>query len=157
MLVKRLRTVSCNCSYLLFLWGRNLNELNLQILKIVNFLKKYFWRNYIRAVYETFENRRVFRMILSFLEIICMSLFLSIFASYPAGNYMFKVNNRNTRARCEICSELTIKIPERRHWRRSGIFIVDFEHILHLVLRFPLLTLSRWIPARRWRNKNKHM
>ena len=31
-------------------------------------------------------------MILSFLEIICMSLFLSIFAFYPAGNYMFKVN-----------------------------------------------------------------
>ena len=32
----------------------------------------------------------------------------------PASNYMFKVNNRNTRARCEICSKLTIKIPERR-------------------------------------------
>ena len=36
----------------------------------------------------------------------------------PAGNYMFKVNNRNTRTRCEICSKLTIKTPERRHWRR---------------------------------------
>ena len=33
---------------------------------------------------------------------------------YPAGNYMFKVNNRNTRTRCEICSKLTIKTPERR-------------------------------------------
>ena len=32
----------------------------------------------------------------------------------PAGNYMFKVNNRNTRTRCEICSKLTIKTPERR-------------------------------------------
>ena len=32
----------------------------------------------------------------------------------PAGNYMFKVNSRNTRTRCEICSKLTIKIPERR-------------------------------------------
>ena len=29
---------------------------------------------------------------------------------FPAGNYMFKVNNRNTRTRCEICSKLTIKI-----------------------------------------------
>ena len=28
----------------------------------------------------------------------------------PAGNYMFKVNSRNTRTRCEICSKLTIKI-----------------------------------------------
>ena len=33
---------------------------------------------------------------------------------YPAGNYMFKVNNRNTRIRCELCSKLTIKRPERR-------------------------------------------
>ena len=32
-------------------------------------------------------------------------------------NKMFKVNNRNTRTRCEICSKLTIKIPERRHWQ----------------------------------------
>ena len=31
----------------------------------------------------------------------------------PASNYMFKVNNRNTRTRCQICSKLTIKTPER--------------------------------------------
>ena len=60
----------------------------------------------------------------------------------PVGNYMFKVNNRNTRTRYEICSKLTIKIPER-HRRRSGIFIVNFEHISHLVLDFLLLTLSK--------------
>ena len=28
----------------------------------------------------------------------------------PAGNYMFKVNNRSTGTRCEICSKLTIKL-----------------------------------------------
>ena len=28
-------------------------------------------------------------------------------------------------------------------WRRSGIFIVNFEHISHLVLVFLLLTLSK--------------
>ena len=33
----------------------------------------------------------------------------------PAANYMFKVNNRNTRTSCKICSKLTINIPERRH------------------------------------------
>ena len=27
-----------------------------------------------------------------------------------------------------MCSKLTVKIPERRQWRRSGIFIVNFEH-----------------------------
>ena len=60
----------------------------------------------------------------------------------PAGIYLLKVNNRNSRTRCEICSKLTIKIPERRQWRRSGIFLVNFEHILHLVLVFLLLTLN---------------
>ena len=38
----------------------------------------------------------------------------------PAGNYMFEVNKK----------------------RRSGAFIVNFEHISHLVLVFLLLTLS---------------
>ena len=47
----------------------------------------------------------------------------------PPSNYMFKVNNRNIRTRCEICSELTMKTPERRHWCRSGVFFVNFEHI----------------------------
>ena len=32
----------------------------------------------------------------------------------PAGIYLLKVNNRNTRTRCEICSKLIIKTPERR-------------------------------------------
>ena len=32
--------------------------------------------------------------------------------------------------------------PERRQWRRSGFFIVNFEHISHHVLVFLLLTLS---------------
>ena len=43
---------------------------------------------------------------------------------YPANIYQFKFNNRNTRI-------------------RSGDFIVYFEHISHLVLFFPLLTLSK--------------
>ena len=37
-----------------------------------------------------------------------------ILAYNPAGIYLLKVNNRNTRARREICSKLTIKTPERR-------------------------------------------
>ena len=41
-----------------------------------------------------------------------------------AGNYMFKVNNKNTRIRCEICSKLTIKTPDRRQWRRSEMHIL---------------------------------
>ena len=51
---------------------------------------------------------------------------------YLVGIELLKVNNRNFRARCEICSKLTIKTPERRQERRSGVFIVNFEHISHL-------------------------
>ena len=61
---------------------------------------------------------------------------------YQPACYLLNVNNRNTRTKCEICSKLTMKILERRHWDRSGIFIVNFEHISHLVLVFLLLTLN---------------
>ena len=54
----------------------------------------------------------------------------SFLGSYPASKYMFKVNGRNTEARCEICQKLTIKTPESR----SVVFIVNFEHGSHLVL-----------------------
>ena len=33
---------------------------------------------------------------------------------FAADKYMFNVNNRKTRTRCEICSKLTIKTLERR-------------------------------------------
>ena len=62
--------------------------------------------------------------------------------SMPVSNYMFKVNNRNTRISCEIYSKLTIKAAERRHWCCSGVFICNFEYISHLVLVFLLLTLN---------------
>ena len=55
---------------------------------------------------------------------------------------MFKVNNRNTRARCKIYSKLTIKTPEWRQWHRADVFIVNFKHISHRVLVLLLLTLS---------------
>ena len=54
--------------------------------------------------------------------------------SFPVGICLLKVNNRNIRTRCEICSKLTIKIPERCQWCRSDVFIVNFEHILRLAL-----------------------
>ena len=61
---------------------------------------------------------------------------------FPVGIHLLKVNNRNGRARCEICSKLTIKTPERLHWRRFCVFIVNFEHISHIVLVLLLLTLN---------------
>ena len=61
----------------------------------------------------------------------------------PANIYMFKFNNRNTRKRCEICSKVTIKIPEWCQCYRSGVFIVNFEHISHLFLVFLLWSLNK--------------
>ena len=61
---------------------------------------------------------------------------------FPAIIYLFKVNNRKTRKWYEICSKLTIKTLERRYWRRSGVFIVNFEYISHFFLVFLLLTLK---------------
>ena len=88
----------------------------------------------------------------------------------PASIHLFKVNNRNIRTKCELCSKLTIKKPERRQngpihfknlaanatrflkcvwpfWHRSGVFIVNFERASHLVLVFLLLTLNMQLPA----------
>ena len=43
----------------------------------------------------------------------------------PAGIYVLKVNNRDTRKRGEICSRLTIKTPKRRHWRQCDFYWMD--------------------------------
>ena len=54
---------------------------------------------------------------------------------------------------CEICSKFTIKTLDRRNWRRSGVSIIYFEHISHLLLAFLLLTLNKQILAgcqKRW-------
>ena len=48
----------------------------------------------------------------------------------------------NTRKWCERCSKLAIKTPELLQWRRSGVFIVIFEHISHFFLVFLLLNFS---------------
>ena len=59
--------------------------------------------------------------------------------------YLLKVNNRNiksTRARCEMCLELTARTPEWRQLLCSGVFIDNFQQTLYIHLVFPLVTLS---------------
>ena len=77
---------------------------------------------------------------------VIFGIFSVILIYLPAGKHVFEVNNRGTRD--ETCSEITIKTPERRQWRRSVVFIVNFEHISLLVLVFLLWTLRRQMPAR---------
>ena len=71
--------------------------------------------------------------------IIALTLCATCFSLYPnpAGNYMFKVNNRNTRTKCEVCSKLTIKTPERRHCA-IGVVLVSLLlplNIFHTLLK----------------------
>ena len=59
---------------------------------------------------------------------------------FPANIYLFKVNNRNNR----ICSKLTTKKIERRHWHRSGILLLTLNIFHTFFLMFLVLTLIKW-------------
>ena len=49
------------------------------------------------------------------------------YLKFPAGYYMFQVNNRNTTARCKICSKLTIETLEQR----IGFTSLNFINNVH--------------------------
>ena len=72
-------------------------------------------------------------------------------ATNPAAIYLLKVNNRNTRTRCEICSKLTIKIPERRQWppicislefKQFSFSLICFRNIRVINLTITLFSIS---------------
>ena len=58
---------------------------------------------------------------------------------WPTNIYLFKVNKKNIGKRCEIFSVLTIKTPDWRKWCHYAVFILNFEHILHI---FPVFIVS---------------
>ena len=68
-----------------------------------------------------------------------------LWPNFPVSFYLFKVNNRNSRKRCEICSKLTTKIPKRRHRHRSSVFIFNVQQFLHHSLVFLLFTVSMYL------------
>ena len=47
---------------------------------------------------------------------------------------MFKVNYGNTKTVGEMYAKLTVKTRARRQLCLSGVFIVNFEQIAHIVL-----------------------
>ena len=54
----------------------------------------------------------------------------------PSKKYMLKINNRITRMsqeKLKICSKLKIKTPESCQWRRSRVFIINFEHVFYTI------------------------
>ena len=48
---------------------------------------------------------------------------------YPVDIYLLKVNNKNTRTRCEMCSKLTIKTPKRCP-PCSSVSVANFEQVI---------------------------
>ena len=121
----------------------------MQLIQLIMNLKQRFpitLDNLAGKLFNLNLNLKLFKKCRLFLQILILAHNLSILITdhrlcrTPSGIYLLKVNNRNTRTRCEICSRLTT--PERR-WRLCGVFIVNFEHISHLVLMFLLLTYRR--------------
>ena len=61
--------------------------------------------------------------------------------SKKIGIYLLKVNNANSRTRCEICSKLTIKTPGRRHDVRKSANL-DFNLLAFLKVNLTLTSLK---------------
>ena len=111
------------------IWALTLNAFN------VNRLFDNLWQKSVAL-----ENVSSNRVTLSLLIINCQSLKVTLewwniddiskffcINCYPAGNCMFKVNDRNTRTRCDICSKLTIKTPERCQWCRRCVLLLTLN------------------------------
>ena len=64
------------------------------------------------------------------------------FFSFPGKIYLFKCNNRNTRKRYDIVTTLMTSLIKTL-MTSSGIFIVNFEHMSQLFLKFLLLNLNK--------------
>ena len=91
----------------------------------INYMKRLYVVNLKICFYwKTYSNKTPSWKLCSFTKLLN--------TSKPANIYLFKVKKRNTRKRCKICSELTIKTPERRQRRHPDVFIVNFEHYSHI-------------------------
>ena len=110
---------------------------NWKILKYQNFGIIYSWRYQLVKV----------KILKIFISKRCINRLKEKNHSHLAKTYLLKVSNRNTRRGCEICSR---KIPERSHWCRSGVFIVNFKYVLHFFLVFLLLRLNEEMLARQF-------
>ena len=55
--------------------------------------------------------------------------FWLVFMVYAAGIYLFQVSNGNNRTMSE-----TFKVNSKDTRTTSGVFILNFEHILHIAL-----------------------
>ena len=103
-------------------------------------LKSFFWR--WDSIYFTFFEPNIKNIFMLFEKIILgKQLHNKIFRSltytfynkycpFPASICLLKANNSNTRKTWS-------------HWRRSSVFIVNFEYVSHIFLVLLLLTLNK--------------
>ena len=74
--------------------------------------------------------------------------FIKFFYNYDmdfikqSSNYLFRANNKNTRASFEICSQLAIKILEQWEYCSNDI-TVNFKYIAQIRQVSLLLTLNK--------------
>ena len=94
------------------------------------------------------SNMLIWIMMLSFK----IKIKIRLLDQFSENKYMLKFNNGSTTKRCGICLKLIIRAPKRcatdvalfsLFLLRSGIFIVNFEHISYLFPVFLLLTLNK--------------
>ena len=72
----------------------------------------------LKAKSKNTSGMTIYELIIKFIEAKKKSWFFLKwiqFSTKKEGVFLLKVNNRNTRTRCKICSKLTIKAPEGCH------------------------------------------
>ena len=83
------------------------------------FINRFNWLSGInKSAWMILHQKTMFSKALYYEDLSNNSLHLIL---NPASVYLFKVNNRSTRKRCEICSKLTIKTPERCQWWNCSV------------------------------------
>ena len=107
------------------------------LLYACSFIKKSPQLSYFPVIFVKFFRTPVAPKVFS------QQLFFLLNSFNSAHIFLLQVSNRNTRKKCEICSELTVNTAERRYWRCFGAFIVKFGHISHVFPVFLLLNLNR--------------
>ena len=98
--------------------------------------------NHRSNLHERWEVRKYVLLIRCFKRV-GFSLLTSKAIDHPLATHMFKGNNGNTRAMCEICFK--VNKDTRATLDVCRVLIVNFEQFSHLSLMFLLLNLNRLI------------
>ena len=99
-------------------------------LNTITYKQKMFLWNNCSTLGQSFFMSCYFTRVFVHLSVIAAVCYFSVYKLLgwdPANIYLFKVNSRNTRKRCEICPKSTINTVESY----SGVFIANFEHSSH--------------------------